>query len=85
MTTDKTSWNETHFEVVSFITKQLDLYNENTTVTKVHQEQGRGGLYDLAQEWTDIFESKYGDVEWGLELEYFDTLETFLTYQNEGL
>jgi hypothetical protein len=85
MTTDKTSWNETHFEVVSFITRELETYNGHSTVRKVHQEQGRGGLYDLAQEWTDIFESKYGDVEWGLELEYFEMLETFLNWKNEGL
>ena len=27
---------------------------------------------------TDDFEEKYKDIEWGVELEWFDTLENFL-------
>lgn len=45
--------------------------------------KGTGGLYELAKEWTDKFTEQYKDVAWGEEIEYYDTIEEFLTQQNK--
>lgn len=73
---DFTSWQETHFEVVSVIT-QIALETIVVGVVKDRIEnQGQGGLYELAQELTDEFETLYEDKEW--DGEFFDTIESFL-------
>jgi hypothetical protein len=73
-----TSWVETHVDVVSEITRINLLDEPFGLVEQRHSEQGLGGLYELAEELTDEFELKYKGVEWGLELEYFDTIDAFL-------
>ena len=69
---------ETHYEVVSEIERIHQSDEPYGRISRVLEEQGFGGLYLLAKELTDLFHSKYKDVEWGLELDWFDTLEMFL-------
>ncbi len=77
-----TSWMETHYEVASFITLQIEKYNsseaDHNIIYKRQLEQGHGGLYELSEEWTDEFELKFKGEEWGIEREYFDEIESFL-------
>ena len=82
---DLNDYLEAHFDVVQFITDCLDIDFDNFTnvISKRHFEQGSGGMYELAKEWTDEFTEKYKDVAWGEELEYYDTIEEFLTNKNK--
>jgi hypothetical protein len=72
-----TDWIETYFEIVSVIATEL---NKDITVSKVIQDryfaQGRGGMYELAEELTDKFQKLHGNTEW--DGEFFDTIEVFL-------
>ncbi len=77
-----TNWMETHHEVVSFISWQLHESKGNTVVKEWHDKTGTGGLYELAEEWTNEFEEKYQGTEWGVDLEYFDTIEEWLKEKN---
>ncbi|MFZ1704362.1 MAG: hypothetical protein WAT79_08440 [Saprospiraceae bacterium] len=77
------SFLETHYEVVEFITLHLQKWDgkeidDSDVILSRRTEQGHGGLYELAQEWTEEFETKYSGTEWGITLEYFDTIEEFL-------
>lgn len=74
-----TSWMETHYEVVQAITIEWTTPDPKGTIRDKHDEQGAGGLYELAEELTDEFELKYQGVIWGVVLEYFETLENFLS------
>lgn len=71
---DKTSWAETHYEVVCCI--QEALTDPESIASKRMNEQGTGGMWELAQEITDSFEEKYADREW--ESDWFDTLYPFV-------
>lgn len=74
---------EAYFDVVEFITDKLNKY-EDTIILRIHYEQGNGGMYELAKEWTDEFIEKYKDVAWGEgDLDYYDTIEEFLTNKNK--
>lgn len=77
---------EVHYDIVEFISEHLTAWKGDdawSTILKRYEEQGRGGMYELAKEWTDIFMRDYKDVEWGEELEYYDTIEEFLTNKNK--
>jgi len=80
------SFLETHFEVSAFIGLKIAEWNgdeENIDkVNEVYCEQGRGGVYELAEDWTTEFENKYKDVVWGEEADYFDTIDNFLNNKN---
>ena len=73
-------WQETHFEIVHAIT-QADMNGDSNTVNRLQEEQGHGGLYELAQELTDKFELMHEGKEWGIDndTQYFDAMEEFLT------
>jgi hypothetical protein len=75
---------ETYFEVVEFIQDRISHYDEQDldAVGNAEFHKGRGGLYELAEEWTTEFQTKYHEVVWGEELEFYDTLEEFLTKKN---
>ena len=75
------SWQETHFEVVMGIADTLvpDLANaieENSVAYKRQEEQGTGGLYELAEELTNEFETINQGKEW--DGEFRDELDKFL-------
>jgi len=73
-----TSWQETHFEIVQAITIEWKKDAPQGKVKDRQEAQGHGGLYELAEELTDLFEWRYKDTEWGIELEFFDEIESFI-------
>jgi hypothetical protein len=70
------SWIETHHEIVSAIAISLHLDEPDTIFIKRSEEQGTGGLYELAKELTDEFELLNKDREW--DGEFFDEIEEFI-------
>ena len=70
-----TSWIETHHEVVNAIAIQQQL--EIGLSYQVACQRGTGGLYELAEELTDKFETMHKDTEW--DGEFYETIEEFLT------
>jgi hypothetical protein len=75
------SWIETHHEIVQEITLRIysEEPDEDSIVHQRYEEQGTGGMYELAIELTDAFELEYEGAEWGESLNYYDTLENFLS------
>ena len=68
------SWQETHFEVVSFIN---DPDNTNSPIIQeVYEENGTGGMYELAEDLTDEFEELNKDKNW--DGDFFDEIYSFL-------
>ncbi len=73
-----TSYLETHFEVSIFIGIELSKdTTEYSKITKVSENQGTGGIYELVEDLTDEFEKIHKDNDWS-EDEYFETIEEFL-------
>lgn len=71
-----TSWQETHFEVVSAISLQANKDKPCKIIANIIENQGTGGLYELAEELTGKFEKLNQDREW--DGEFFDEIENFL-------
>lgn len=73
-----TSWQETHYEVVSAIERSWNAMGESDSqvVSERQLAQGHGGLYELAEELTDEFEALNAGREW--DGEFFDEIEVFL-------
>lgn len=71
-----TSWEETHFEVVSAISLQANKDKPCKVIADIIESQGTGGLYELAEELTDKFEKIHKDRQW--DGEFFDAIEAFL-------
>ena len=73
-------YRETYFEMVAYIMEEVD--KTRGIAHHRHGHQGRGGLYELAEELTDEFQLLYGDTEWGSddtdETNYAEKLEQFL-------
>lgn len=69
--------------MVEFIVHQLDLDEDSISkiVAKRHDEQGIGGLYELARELTDEFESIHKGKNW--DGNYFDEIEIFLNNKKQ--
>lgn len=74
-----TSWQETHFEIARFITS----YDEDNggTIGLVAIMQGIGGLYELAEDWTDEFEQLNKDRDW--DGEFYDVINEFCNLKNK--
>jgi len=70
------SWHETHFEVVKAITLEYMKDEPQGLVAERHGAQGYGGLYELAQELTNEFESLHDVCDW--DGDFFDEIELFL-------
>jgi hypothetical protein len=70
------AWQETHFEVVSFIND----HEHALVIKKKVTEEGHGGLWNLAEDLTDEFELKYRGHRWGEKTNesWYDTLDKFL-------
>jgi hypothetical protein len=79
-----TSWQETHYEIVYQIAASFyrnpdrESYGE---IKAVHDATGTGGLYELAEQWTNEFETKNKGREW--DGEFFDEIEEFFAEQNK--
>lgn len=68
------SWQETHFEVVAHIVATTDL--EGSRANEAQTSKGTGGLYELAEDLTDQFETLNKDRAW--DGEFFDEIHDFL-------
>lgn len=78
-----TAWLETFYEVVAWIEAQLhpDHVAPCPIVTSRYEQQGKGGMYELAEELTERFERQHEGVKWGEDENYpdwFDYLECWL-------
>ena len=72
------SWIETYHEVVSFMTLQYERDADfSSRMSKVSEERGTGGWYELAEELTNKFENLHKGREW--DGDFFDEIEYFLT------
>lgn len=71
------SWQETHFEMVALIFQEAFLKNEpNPVINNIEEKFGRGGLYELAFQYTDEFEEKNIGREW--DGDFFDAIDDFI-------
>lgn len=80
------SWQETHYEVCTFIGIHLNRWDGaliETVIQQFHYDMGTGGMYDLAEEWADEFENMNIGREWGGQ--FFDEIEQFLHNKNNAL
>lgn len=77
---DLEEYLETYFEIVESITLAMQ-FDTDTVVHQVYATQGRGGLYELAKEWTDEFHSLHADREW--DGEWLDVITDFFNSKNE--
>jgi hypothetical protein len=76
-----TDYLETYFEVVEFITiTMLEEDDDGGAIWLRHNEQGRGGLYELAEEWTDEFEKAHEGREW--DGEWLEVIWDFCEQKN---
>lgn len=69
------NWQETHFEIVAYLMDTKEIEGEPASIR--FAGQGRGGLYEMAEEMTDAFEESNKDTIW--DGEFFDTLSQWLT------
>jgi hypothetical protein len=73
-----TSWIETYHEVVSFMTLQYERDADfSSRMSKVNEERGTRGWYELAEELTNKFENLHKGRKW--DGDFFDEIEYFLT------
>ena len=68
------SWQETHSEVVQYLSTSLDYSGSMANLTR--ENFGHGGLYEIAEQITDEFEKLYEGMDW--DGDFFDTIEEFL-------
>jgi hypothetical protein len=73
-----TSWQETHYEIVSMISFQTRLPDsqQSELIRDTYAAKGTGGMYELAEELTDEFETLNEGRIW--DGEYFDEIEEFI-------
>jgi hypothetical protein len=67
------NWHETHFEIVSAIVTYAAEYDVVKAAQKKH---GHGGLYELAKDLTNEFETLHSETLW--DGEYREQLEKFI-------
>lgn len=70
------SWYKTHHEVVSFLTLEYERDSVTSKVAEFYEQNGTGGMYELARELTDEFETLNIGREW--DGEFFEEIESFL-------
>lgn len=66
---------ETHYVISAYIDKYQDLIQ---SLIDIQNNYGMGGLWEKAESLTNEFQSLYDGTAWGEELDWHDTLETFL-------
>jgi hypothetical protein len=72
---DIASYLETHCVISMALGKQME--NEKGLAWKRHNEQGTGGIYELAEELTDEFENMLKDEPWE-DKDYLEEIDFFL-------
>ena len=80
--TDLTEYLETHYEISSYLA--LTEESPDTLAQFTRQNEGIGGLYELAKKLTDQFTEETAGTQWVTsdEADYFETLGEFM-YQRE--
>jgi len=75
-----TSWIETFYEITSAIERERahDMGPWSDLIKRVQEEQGTGGFYELAEQLTDLFEKQHEGTVWGVDAEFFDTIENWI-------
>lgn len=73
------SWMKVHFEMCIAVNKSSD--NEGSVAYNRFQEKGFTGLYELAEELTDMFEKKFEGTKYSEDSEWSDNLESFMYSQ----
>ncbi len=74
-----TSWAETHFEIVTYISLCSD---ETGVIGFTANMGGTGALYELAEQWADEFEQLNKDRgDW--DGEFMDEIESFCNSKNK--
>lgn len=68
---------EIHFEIVNYISFKID----DGVVGTTQMMEGQGGLYELAEEWSDEFYELHKDREWNGE--FYDVIEEFCNNKNQ--
>jgi len=71
---------ETHFEIATRLDYMASLSEEEQPkkFAEMYLNYGRGGLYMEAQKLSLKFQEIYKHTLWGEELDWIDTIETFL-------
>ncbi len=77
-----TSWQETHFEIVDFITTIRSADKLTGVIAEVQERQGTGGLWELAETWTNEFEKINEGREW--DGEFYDEIEEFCATKDKS-
>lgn len=82
-THDLTEYLETYFEIVTHI--NLTEESPDTLAHFTRQNEGIGGLYELAKKLTDQFTEETAGTHWGTseEADYFETLAEFIRQREE--
>ena len=81
------SWHETHYEISAAIGVHLhkwEVRSEGSAIIERYESQGTGGMYELAEEWTNEFEFLHPVNDWvEVGLDFFDEIEKFLITKNK--
>jgi hypothetical protein len=72
------SWRNTYFEVSGQLNHIINEGDDTwpSRIELIDKMQGRDGIYQLAEKYTDIFEQQYKDKEWNGE--FYDVVEEFV-------
>lgn len=68
-------WTDTHFQIVAEITQKHP--NSNGLIKRTFGNDGRCGLWDLAEQLTDEFQTIHKEEKW-IKKDYYETLNEFL-------
>ena len=76
------SWHEVHYEIASAINdeaKQTEI--KSKLIESILDNDGLGGLYELAKKLSFEFEDTYKGTIWGEDLNFFETINTFIQHE----
>jgi hypothetical protein len=73
-----TSWHESHYEIVNAIAIECRKVEPCELVAETISRYGSKGLYEVARELTNQFEYRYLGIEWGIEIEFEEEMQTFI-------
>ena len=76
------SWQETHFEVVDFITRQRMKSKITGNIGLMQEAQGTTGIWEMATSWTDEFEKLHEGDNWE-DKDFYDEVEAFCKTKNK--
>lgn len=72
------SWIETYHEITSFLDRNL--YNEDSTISKIFSKEGKRAIYNMAEDLTDKFEIEHQGYNWDMN-DFQDCFDDFINKQ----